>query len=93
LVVFKALSNPYRLKILVALSEKPQTITDLSKTLKISPPLVSIHLRKLLRAGLVKEGEKETIDRKPNPPLNKSYYEITDFNFQVNPRVLKEVNL
>jgi DNA-binding transcriptional ArsR family regulator len=94
LAVFKALANPYRLKILAALSDKPRTITDLSKLLKISAPLVSIHLRKLKKAGLVKKGERETIERKPDPPLNKLYYEVADFNFQFNPEALKkEVSL
>jgi len=94
LAVFKALSNPYRLEILAALSERPRTITDLSKLLKISAPLVSIHLTKLKKAGLVKKGERETIERKPDPPLNKLYYEVADFNFQFNPEVLKkEVSL
>ena len=94
LAVFKALANPYRLKILGALSHKPRTITDLSKLLKISSPLVSMHLRKLKKAGLVKKGERETIERKPDPPLNKLYYEVVDFDFQVNPEMLeKEVQI
>lgn len=94
LMVFKALSNQYRLKILAALSREPRTVTDLSKLLEISKPLVSIHLRKLKKAGLVHEGERETIDRKPDPPLNKLFYEVTDFNFQVSPAVLeKEVQM
>ena len=94
LAVFKALANPYRLKILGALSDKPRTITDLSRLLKISSPLVSIHLRKLMEAGLVRKGERETVERKPDPPLNKLYYEVADFNFELNPEALeKEVSL
>ena len=88
--VFKALSNPYRLKMLASLSERPRTTTELSKQLKISPPLVSIHIRKLLKACLIRDGERETVKRGNDPPLNKQYYEIADFNFHINPKTIKE---
>ncbi|MCS7120304.1 MAG: metalloregulator ArsR/SmtB family transcription factor [Nitrososphaerota archaeon] len=93
LEVLKALSNPQRLKILASLASGRYTVTELSEKLKMSPPLVFLHLRKLVRAGLVMEGERETIAREGLPPLNKSYYEIRDFKFEISPKkILEEVN-
>jgi DNA-binding transcriptional ArsR family regulator len=91
LEVFKALSNPHRLRILAELANGKQTITDLSRTLQMSPPLVFLHLRKLVKAGLVREEYRKTIIREGLPPLNKLYYEIDDFEFVVNTKKILEV--
>ncbi|WP_456419851.1 ArsR/SmtB family transcription factor, partial [Methanocaldococcus infernus] len=42
-----ALSHPLRLEILYILSEKPMNIYELSKTLKVSRPVIYAHLKKL----------------------------------------------
>jgi DNA-binding transcriptional ArsR family regulator len=91
LEVFEALSNSHRLRILAELADGKQTITELSKKLEISPPLVFLHLRKLIKAGLIREGNKETINREGLPPLNMSYYEINDFNFVIDVQRIREV--
>ncbi|MEM2130431.1 MAG: metalloregulator ArsR/SmtB family transcription factor [Candidatus Bathyarchaeia archaeon] len=93
LEVFKALSNVHRLRILADLAGGRRTVTELSKKLGMSPPLVFLHLRKLVRAELVIEGEREIIGRERLPPINKSYYEIKDFRFEISPKtILEEVS-
>jgi DNA-binding transcriptional ArsR family regulator len=91
LEVFKALSNEHRLRILAELAEGRQTITALSRALRTSPPLVFLHLRKLVKAGLVREECRKTINREGLPPLNMLYYEINDFEFVINTRKVREM--
>ncbi len=51
----KALAGVARLTIIYHLARTPEmTVTDLVELLNISQPLVSWHLRKLRRAGLIK---------------------------------------
>jgi len=89
LEVFRALSNPYRLRILAELCEGPRTITDLSKTMLISTPLVAIHMRNLLKAGLVRRGNREIEKQESSPPINRLYYEATNFNLRINPERIR----
>jgi DNA-binding transcriptional ArsR family regulator len=91
LEVFKALSNEHRLRILAKLVDGRQTITDLSRALQTSPPLVFLHLRKLVNVGLVKEERRETINREGLPPLNVLYYEINNFEFVINIKKIREM--
>ena len=52
---FKALSDHVRLQMLQALSEGGETnVSDLAERLEVSQPLISWHLRPLVRAGLVR---------------------------------------
>jgi ArsR family transcriptional regulator len=53
--VFKALSDPARVRIvnLVANSAEPVCVCDLTPKLGLSQPTVSFHLKKLVRAGLL----------------------------------------
>lgn len=50
---FKVLSDPTRLSILDHLSYDDHTITDLARSLDISQPTVSVHVKALREAGLV----------------------------------------
>jgi DNA-binding transcriptional ArsR family regulator len=90
LEVFEALSNSHRLRIMAELAEGKQTITDLARKLEMSPPLVFLHLRKLIKAGLIREGNRETINRGGLPPINMLYYVINDFNFVINIQRIRE---
>jgi DNA-binding transcriptional ArsR family regulator len=56
--VFKALADPTRREITVALSKGDASMTELSAPLPMSLPAVSKHLRVLEDAGIV-EGRKE----------------------------------
>jgi ArsR family transcriptional regulator, zinc-responsive transcriptional repressor len=51
--LFKSLASPVRLRILAALSERPQCVHELVETLVLSQSLVSQHLRVLRGARLV----------------------------------------
>jgi ArsR family transcriptional regulator len=54
LVVFRALSDPVRLAIVDELRAGPLCGVDLRERLHLSPPLLSHHLRVLLKAGLIR---------------------------------------
>jgi predicted transcriptional regulator len=53
LEVAKALSNELRLRILEALSEKPMSVTELTKLLGVAQPTVTISIQMLEAVGLV----------------------------------------
>ena len=52
---YRALGDDTRLRILQLLAtEGERTVTDLAESLRLSQPLLSWHLRRLRRAGVVK---------------------------------------
>lgn len=51
---YKALSDAARLRILEQLARRELTVSELARSLRMSQPLVSWHLRRLVRAGLIK---------------------------------------
>jgi ArsR family transcriptional regulator len=53
--VFKALGDPHRIRIvnLLATSEAPACVCDLTPVLGLSQPTVSFHLKKLVQAGIL----------------------------------------
>ena len=51
---YRAMSDRARLRIVEELAESDRTVTELARGLKMSQPLVSWHLRRLVRAGVVK---------------------------------------
>ena len=53
-VLFKALADPARLRILGSIAERPLTGRDLSERLGLTPPTISHHMARLVEAGLVK---------------------------------------
>ncbi len=53
LVIFKALADANRLKIIGLLANQPCSVEELANRLKLSPSTVSHHLAKLSEAGLV----------------------------------------
>ena len=52
-LLFKALADPARLRILGRLAERPHAGHELADELALTPPTISHHMRKLLDAGLV----------------------------------------
>ena len=52
-LLFKALSDPARLRILGLLAEHPLAGHELAERLSLTPPTVSHHMRRLTAAGLV----------------------------------------
>ena len=53
LPVLKAISDEYRLAILLSLARESRTVVELTEELSIAQPLVSHHLRALREAGLI----------------------------------------
>ncbi len=51
--LFKAFSNPIRLKILALCAEREVSTRELREKLGVSKPLLLAHIRKLLKAGLL----------------------------------------
>ncbi len=67
-IMMKALADIARLTIVYHLARQEEvTVTDLADTLNLSQPLVSWHLRKLRRAGLI---ETRRIGRQAYCSLN-----------------------
>lgn len=58
-IVFKALSDDTRLKIVSILSKKPSFAEELSLQLNTSPSTISFHLKKLENAGIVKSRREQ----------------------------------
>ena len=56
--MFRLMGDPSRLKIIVACLEEPVCVSDIAARLKLSPSLVSHHLR-LLRAARVLRAERQ----------------------------------
>lgn len=51
---YKALSDAARLRILEQLARRELTVSELARGLRMSQPLVSWHLRRLVRTGLIR---------------------------------------
>ena len=51
---YLALSDATRLRILELLARRELTVTEIARGLRMSQPLVSWHLRRLVRTGLIK---------------------------------------
>jgi DNA-binding transcriptional ArsR family regulator len=61
--VFFALSDPIRRRILEALDEEPQLVSELAAPFDISLQAVSRHIQVLVRAGLVDQERTGRISR------------------------------
>jgi ArsR family transcriptional regulator, arsenate/arsenite/antimonite-responsive transcriptional repressor len=71
-VAMKALAGVTRLSMVYHLAKQPEiTVTELTEALGISQPLVSWHLRKLQRAGLV---ATKRAGRQVYCSLNREYF-------------------
>jgi len=51
LTMLSALANPHRLRILAALSESQVYVSELARELKMSRPLLHMHLKQLEKAA------------------------------------------
>ena len=58
--LFKALADPTRVRIvsLIARSEEPVCVCELTPALSVSQPTVSHHLKKLVQAGLLRREQR-----------------------------------
>ena len=81
--VLSTLGNPHRLRIVAALAEERNYVSQLARQLGISRALLQVHLRKLEAAGLVSSTLEVSEDGKAM-----KFYEVTPFALQLTPKTI-----
>jgi predicted transcriptional regulator len=79
--VLATLANPHRLRVVAALAEQRNYVSQLARELGISRALLQVHLRKLQAAGLVAAVIEVSEDGKAM-----KFYEVTPFTIQLTPK-------
>lgn len=79
-LIVDALNNPHRLRIIAALSEGRNYVSELARQLGLSRPLLYMHLEKLEKARLV-EGELELSE----DGKAMKYYQLRSFELTISP--------
>jgi DNA-binding transcriptional ArsR family regulator len=82
--VLGTLANPHRLRVVAALAEERNYVSQLARELGISRALLQVHLRKLEAAGLVSADIEVSADGKAM-----KFYEVTAFAFVLTPEVIE----
>jgi DNA-binding Lrp family transcriptional regulator len=75
----KALANLTRIHILQEIATNPQSISQLARILKISPPAVFYHIKKLQTAGFIRVNKTSVV----NNNLTEKFYEATTSSYLV----------
>ena len=75
-----ALANPHRLRIVAALGDGRNYVSQLARDLEISRPLLHLHLQKLEAAGLVRSSLELSDDGKAM-----RFFELEPFSLTVTP--------
>jgi predicted transcriptional regulator len=83
LQVLATLANPHRLRVLAALAEERNYVSQLARELGISRALLQVHLRKLQAAGLVAADIEVSEDGKAM-----KFYEVAPFALQLTPQTM-----
>jgi predicted transcriptional regulator len=83
LQVLATLANPHRLRVVAALAEERNYVSQLARELDISRALLQVHLRKLVAAGLVSATIEVSEDGKAM-----KFYEVTPFAVQLTPKTI-----
>jgi DNA-binding transcriptional ArsR family regulator len=83
LAMLAAMANPVRLRILAALAADRAYVSQLARDLRISRPLLHMHLQRLEAAGLVQGTLELSADGKAL-----KFYEVTAFDLRLTPAVL-----
>jgi predicted transcriptional regulator len=84
LQVLATLANPHRLRVVAALTEERNYVSQLARDLGISRALLQVHLRKLEAAGLV----SASIEISPDGKAMK-FYEVPPFVLQLTPETIR----
>jgi predicted transcriptional regulator len=82
--VLGTLANPHRLRVVAALAEERNYVSQLARELGISRALLQVHLRKLEAAGLVSADIEVSADGKAM-----KFYEVTPFAVLLTPEVIE----
>jgi len=80
-----ALANPHRCRILAVLAHGPCYVSQLAREVKLSRPLLQMHLRKLEAAELVRNRMEISDDGKAM-----KFYEVRDFDLRIAPSVIAD---
>ena len=83
LQVLATLANPHRLRVVAALAEERNYVSQLARELGISRALLQVHLRKLEAAGLVSATIEVSEDGKAM-----KFYEVAPFAVQLTPETI-----
>jgi len=81
--VLATLANPHRLRVVAALAEERNYVSQLARELDISRALLQVHLRKLEAAGLVSADIEVSQDGKAM-----KFYEVTPFALLLTPEAI-----
>lgn len=85
-LIMAALDNPHRLRIVAALANGREYVSELARRLSLSRPLLYMHIEKLEKAGLVTGALELSEDGKAM-----KYYELTDFDFRLNAETIAKI--
>lgn len=85
LKILEALANPHRLKIMALLAGKRIYVSQLAREVKISRPLLYMHLKRLENAGLVTSKLELSEDGK-----SMNFYEVAPFYVLLNPESISQ---
>ena len=83
--MISALSNPQRLRIVAALAGGRNYVSQLARDLKMSRPLLHLHLQKLEAAGLVRSELELSEDGKAM-----RYFEVVPFELMLSASSIAE---
>jgi predicted transcriptional regulator len=84
LKVLATLANPHRIRVVAALAQERNYVSQLARDLGISRALLQVHLRKLEAAGLVSASVEVSADGKAM-----KFYEVAPFALILTPEVLR----
>jgi predicted transcriptional regulator len=79
--VLATLANPHRLRVVAAVAQQRNYVSQLARELGISRALLQVHLRKLQAAGLVTAVIEVSEDGKAM-----KFYEVTPFAIELTPK-------
>jgi predicted transcriptional regulator len=85
LQVLATLANPHRLRVVAALTQERNYVSQLARELGISRALLQVHLRKLEAAGLVSSVIEVSDDGKAM-----KFYEVAPFAIQLTPKTIMD---
>jgi DNA-binding transcriptional ArsR family regulator len=81
--ILAALANPHRLRILAALAGGRTYVSQLARDVRLSRPLVHMHLQRLEAAGLIKGKLELSAEGKAV-----KFFEVTPFALRLTPETL-----
>lgn len=83
--VFEALANPHRMRIVAILHGQRKYVSELAREIRISRPLLYMHLQRLEAAGLVSGQLELAADGKAM-----KYYQLCSFEYPLTPSLIAE---